>query len=93
MPGPVPPEHLAKLEATKAELGQATEAYRSAVADALKAGASVRRLSSATGLAMQTISNWGHERGWPTSDQETYLRMMGYVHDNHPHRKNARGED
>jgi hypothetical protein len=93
MPGPVYPEDLAKIEAAKAVMDAAIEAYRTSIADALKAGASVRKLSAATGLAMQTISDWGHARGWPTPEQDEWLRMMGFKHDSKPGESKYRRTD
>lgn len=67
---------LRRIAEAKAAREHADEAYRQAIADALKAGASVRALEDLTGLAMQTISNWGHERGWPTPDQRRQWDAM-----------------
>lgn len=75
--GVVPPEHAAAIAAAKARMDESAEGYRQAIADALKAGASVREVSWHTGLAMATVHKWGSERGWPTPEQKaqpTYQR-------------------
>lgn len=67
--GIVPPAHESKLLAARRAKDDAEEAYRTAVADALKAGGSVREVMRITGLSNQTVDRWGKERGWPTAAQ------------------------
>ena len=67
--GIVPPNHAAAvLAALKAE-DEADIAARRAVAEALKAGGSIREVMKLTGLANETVQRWGREFGWPTPEQ------------------------
>lgn len=74
--GEISAAHKAALTAARAARELADEAYKTAVADALKAGASRRELETFTGLSGATITRWGHERGWPTEAQrEVWERL------------------
>lgn len=75
--GVISDEDRAAITAAKAARDEADEAYREAVAQALRNGASVREVERFTGLAMQTISDWGHARGWPTSEQKGRREQLG----------------
>ena len=48
---------------------EAEDEFRTTVADALKAGGSVREVARVTGLSTNTVQRWGRERGWPTEAQ------------------------
>lgn len=66
----VPTETAKQLRELAKAIEDAQEAYRVVVANALKAGASVRGVNRVTGLATNTITMWGRERGWPTKAQK-----------------------
>ncbi len=68
--GLVPPSHEARLIRLRDQATTATTAFREAVADALKAGGSVREVAKVTGLSSRTVRIWGNERGWPTPEQK-----------------------
>lgn len=55
--------------AAREHADQAAGAYRQAVADALKAGASVREIAAALGISNVTVQRWGKAGGWPTVEQ------------------------
>ena len=55
---------------------QADQELRTAVADARKAGGSVREVAAFTGMSTNTIARWGRERGWPTAEQKA-ARVAG----------------
>ena len=67
--GLVPPDLLARIKAAQSAAVEADEEVKSAVADALKADASVREIAAATGLSTNTVQKWGRDRGWPTQEQ------------------------
>jgi transposase len=72
--GVIPDPQLTRLTEAKAALTEADEEYRQAVADALKAGGSVREVARVTGLSTSTVQAWGRERGWPTEEQQAARR-------------------
>jgi hypothetical protein len=49
---------------------ESQEQLEVAVADALKAGASVRELAAFAGLSVTTIQKYGRAHGWPTVEQK-----------------------
>ena len=67
--GAIPDAQLAALLTAKTTATDAQEAYQHAVADALKAGGSVREVHRVTGLSTSTVQAWGRARGWPTREQ------------------------
>ncbi|GAB3776847.1 uncharacterized protein YjcR [Nocardioides ginsengisegetis] len=69
--GVVPPDHAARLIALRDQADTAAAAFKDAVADALKAGGSVREVAKVTGLSTRTVREWGTARGWPTQEQKT----------------------
>jgi len=48
---------------------EAQQQVELAVADALKAGGSVREVSAFSGLSGTTVQKYGRAHGWPTSEQ------------------------
>jgi hypothetical protein len=68
--GLIPPPVQQRLTAAMAAAEQADEELRTAVADALKAGGSVREVAAFTGMSTNTIARWGRERDWPTAEQK-----------------------
>jgi transposase len=62
----------ARLRELAAAVEDAQAAYRAAVVDALRAGASVREVSRTTGLSTSTIQIWAREHGWPGEGDRTY---------------------
>lgn len=68
--GVIPAPLLARLRETQATYHREHEAYRQAVAEALKAGGSVREVARVTGLSTSTVQAWGRARGWPTPQQQ-----------------------
>lgn len=66
----MPPEHAQRILAARAARDDADQAYRTAVVDALKAGASVREVAKVAGLSTNTVDRWGREGGWPTAAQK-----------------------
>jgi hypothetical protein len=67
--GLIPEPQLSALLVAQHSATDADEAYQLAVADALKAGGSVREVGQVTGLSTSTVQKWGHAHGWPTSGQ------------------------
>ena len=67
--GSIPAPELAALLTAQQSATDAQEAYQAAVADALKAGGSVREVARVTGLSTSTVQAWGRARGWPTPEQ------------------------
>lgn len=68
--GVVPPEHLQRIRTLQQLASETEEQLHAAVAEALKAGASVRELAKAAGLSTTTVQKWGREHGWPTEQQK-----------------------
>ena len=68
--GVIPAPQLDALLTAKTTATDAQEAYQQAVADALKAGGSVREVARVTGLSTSTVQAWGRARGWPTREQQ-----------------------
>ena len=68
--GAIPDAQLAALLTAKTTAAEAQEGYQQAVADALKAGGSVREVHRVTGLSTSTVQTWGRDRGWPTREQQ-----------------------
>ena len=67
--GSIPAPELAALQQAHTTYQREHEAYRQAVAAALKAGGSVREVARVTGLSTSTVQAWGRARGWPTKEQ------------------------
>jgi hypothetical protein len=59
----------AQLEKARADMDRLRKARDKAIGDALKAGGSVREVSSIIGIDPARISRVGHEQGWPTPEQ------------------------
>lgn len=67
--GVIPEEHEQALRDALTARDRAEEQLHTAVADALKAGGSVRQVALFTGLSTNTVQRWGREGGWPTDAQ------------------------
>lgn len=67
--GTVPDAEGARIIAALASRDTAQEEVELAIADALKAGASVRELAAFTGLSGTTIQKYGKAHGWPSEAQ------------------------
>lgn len=66
----VPPEeHAERIVKALAALKAAHEERDASIADALKAGGSVREVARIAGLSERTIQTIGHDNGWPTDKQ------------------------
>ena len=88
---PVTPQHkgivseqaAARLRAAMQGRDDAEAELHAAVADALKAGGSVREVMRLTGMSSETVQRWGRDGGWPTAEQkrareETRARNAAY---------------
>ncbi len=67
--GLIPEPQLSALKAAQKSAADAAEQYQLAVADALKAGGSIRVVHDVTRLSTSTAQKWGHAHGWPTPAQ------------------------
>lgn len=67
--GTVPEPQLQAMLAARDNATTAQDAYELAVADALKAGGSVREVAKAAGLSPATVQKWGRAHGWPSEGQ------------------------
>jgi DNA invertase Pin-like site-specific DNA recombinase len=81
--GIIPEQAAARILAAMQGKADADTELRAAVADALKAGGSVREVMRLTGLSNDTVQRWGREGGWPTTAQkaareETRARNAAY---------------
>jgi transposase len=63
---PTPDDAAARLVAAMDGMKSALVERDQAVADALKAGGSVREVAAITGRSTTTIQKIGHDNGWPT---------------------------
>lgn len=52
-----------------------------AVADALKAGGSVREVVNVSGLSNTTVQKYGRKHGWPTTGQRAEWERRQEAHD------------
>jgi uncharacterized protein YjcR len=55
-----------------------------AVADALKAGGSVREVAASTGISTTTVQKYSRAHGWPTSEQRAGWEADRARHDDLP---------
>lgn len=62
-------EHARRIAEAVQELESATAKRDVAVADALKAGASVREVAAAAGTSVTQAQKIGQDNGWPTAAQ------------------------
>ena len=67
--GLIPEPQMSALKAAQQSAADASEQYQLAVADALKAGGSIREVHDVTGLSTSTAQKWGRAHGWPTPGQ------------------------
>lgn len=67
--GTVPDPELQRALAAIALRDQAQMQVELAIADALKAGGSVREVAADTGISTKTVQKYGHAHGWPTDAQ------------------------
>ncbi|BAS10571.1 hypothetical protein AHiyo4_39930 [Arthrobacter sp. Hiyo4] len=67
--GIVPEPDVQRIKAALVLRDAAQQQVELAVADALKAGGSVREVAASTGIATSTVQKYGRAHGWPTSEQ------------------------
>ena len=65
-----PEDAVARLVAAMQGVKDAYTERDQAVADALKAGGSVREVAAITGMSTTTIQKLGHDNGWPSEAQK-----------------------
>lgn len=71
----MPGGHIERINAAAAARDQADEAYRTAVADALKVVASVREMSRLTGLSTSTLAELATPRPSPSDATRGAARL------------------
>lgn len=67
--GIVPEPDVQRIKAALLLRDEAQQQVELAVADALKAGGSVREVAASTGISTTTVQKYGRAHGWPTSEQ------------------------
>ena len=67
--GTVPEPEGQRIIDALALRAEAQQQVELAVADALKAGGSVREVSAFSGLSGTTVQKYGRAHGWPTTEQ------------------------
>jgi hypothetical protein len=67
--GIVPEPEIQRIKAALVLREDAQQQVELAVADALKAGGSVREVAASTGISTTTVQKYGRAHGWPTSAQ------------------------
>lgn len=67
--GIVPEPDVQRIKAALVLRDEAQQQVELAVADALKAGGSVREVAASTGISTTTVQKYGRAHGWPTSQQ------------------------
>jgi hypothetical protein len=67
--GIVPEPDVQRIKAAIVLRDEAQQQVELAVADALKAGGSVREVAASTGISTTTVQKYGRAHGWPTSEQ------------------------
>ena len=67
--GIVPEPDVQRIKAALALRDEAQQHVELAVANALKAGGSVREVAASTGISTTTVQKYGRAHGWPTSEQ------------------------
>lgn len=68
--GIVPEPDVQRIKAALVLRDEAQQQVELAVADALKAGGSVREVAASTGVSTTTVQRYGRRHGWPTSEQQ-----------------------
>lgn len=68
--GELTPKQVERIAAAMQAVENATHEREQAIADALKAGASVREIAAFTGMSPTTVQKIGHMNGWPTATQK-----------------------
>ena len=66
---PPPIEHAHRITAAVQALADAKVERDEAIADALKAGGSIREVAQFAGMSTRSIQLIGHANGWPTPKQ------------------------
>lgn len=67
--GIVPESDVQRIKAALVLRDEAQQQVELAVADALKAGGSVREVAASTGISTTTVQKYGRTHGWPTNQQ------------------------
>ncbi|WP_457948334.1 hypothetical protein ACTAQI_20405 [Pseudarthrobacter sp. alpha12b] len=67
--GIVPEPDVQCIKAALVLREEAQHQLEIAVADALKAGGSVREVAASSGISTTTVQKYGRSHGWPTSQQ------------------------
>lgn len=67
---PVPEPHRTRLENLRTEIAELPERRDKAIADALKAGGSIRSVAELIGLTHSQVLTIGHANGWPTEEMK-----------------------
>ena len=65
----MPEPDVQRIKAALALRDEAQQQVELSVADALKAGGSVREVSASTGISTTTVQKYGRAHGWPTDQQ------------------------
>lgn len=86
IPEPADVERIIAALRLQAEVQHQLEA---AVADALKAGGSVREVAAATRLSTTTVQKYGRAHSWPTSKQRASWEADRIRHDDWTARLNT----
>ena len=65
----MPEQDVQRIKAALVLRDEAQQQVEQAVADALKAGGSVREVAASTGISTTTVQKYGRAHGWPTDEQ------------------------
>jgi uncharacterized protein YjcR len=85
---PVTGVDAARIRAAVAGLRKAQEKFENAVAQALKAGASVREVAQ-LGLSANTVQKYGRAHGWPTEENRERFYESRYDREDRESRDDA----